>query len=121
MADYYFNFQGARIDNGSSGIHTFIAGDVQAAPANEAIVTELREIRRKLEKSEPLLAAAVGNLEQAVRAQDKPTISKIVPAAVRRHRSVSICKPCQQRPYDIPRAPVNNSRKNRGGVKDDPV
>ena len=78
MADYYFNFQGARIDNGSSGIHTFIAGDVQATPASDAIVTELREIRRKLEKSEPLLAAAVCNLEQAVRAQDKPTISKIV-------------------------------------------
>ena len=78
MADYYFNFQGARIDNGSSGIHTFIARDVQAAPANDAIVTELREIHSKLEQSEPLLAAAVDNLEQAVRAQDKPTISKIV-------------------------------------------
>ena len=78
MADYHFNFQGATIDNGSSGIHTFIAGDVQAAPANDAIVTELREIHSKLEQSEPLLAAAVDNLEQAVRAQDKPTISKIV-------------------------------------------
>lgn len=77
MADYHFNFQGATIDNGSSGIHTFVAGDVQAAPANEAIVTELRELRMKVEKSEPLLAAAVGNLEKAVRAQDKPTISKI--------------------------------------------
>ena len=78
MADYHFNFQGATIDNGSSGIHTFVAGDVQAAPASDTIVTELRELRGKLEKSEPLLAAAVGNLEQAVRAQDKPTISKIV-------------------------------------------
>ena len=50
MADYHFNFQGATIDNGSSGIHTFVAGDVQATPASDAIVTELREIRRKLEK-----------------------------------------------------------------------
>ena len=77
MADYYFNFQGARIDNGSSGIHTFIAGDVQATPASDAIVTELREIHSKLEQSEPLLADAIAALEQAVKEQDRPRIAKI--------------------------------------------
>lgn len=79
MAEYFFDFKGAQIDNGSSGVHTFIAGNVQPAVAeNQEILQELSVIRTKLKTTEPLLANAVENLEQAIREQDKPKISKIV-------------------------------------------
>lgn len=78
MADYYFNFQNTTIDNGSSGIHSFIAGNFQAASENPAALEELREICAKLEKTEPLMANAIANLEQAIREQDKPKISQII-------------------------------------------
>ena len=46
--------------------------------ANAEILRELRETRKKLEETEPLLADAVAALEQAVRDGDKPKIAQLI-------------------------------------------
>lgn len=45
---------------------------------NAEILRELRETRKKLADTEPLLADAVAALEQAVQEKDKPKITKLV-------------------------------------------
>lgn len=45
---------------------------------NAEILRELQRVRKQLETTEPMIADALASLEEAVKAQDKPTIKKLL-------------------------------------------
>ncbi|MBQ6987218.1 MAG: hypothetical protein IJQ25_09550 [Oscillibacter sp.] len=50
-----------------------------AAPGkDEEILRELQQVRKQLENTEPIIADAVADLEEAIQARDKPTIAKLL-------------------------------------------
>lgn len=77
VSDYNIKIHDVTIDHGSSFINNGQMGGVAADDDTAAILRELRGIREQLEKTEPIVAQAVAQLEDAVKAQDRLAVSKI--------------------------------------------
>lgn len=69
------NVSGSSFDRGSSVIGS-IHESGGMAEQSDAVLVELREIRERLSEADDL-SRAISSLEEAIRDQDKPKISKI--------------------------------------------
>ena len=60
------------------GIQINVRDKSKKADENAEILRELQRVRKQLETTEPMIADALASLEEAVKAQDKPTIKKLL-------------------------------------------
>ena len=72
-----FNISGSTFRDHASVLdqHTEYHGGTDP---QDTTVQELRRIQEQLERTQPLIADALANLQEAIEKQDKPTISKVV-------------------------------------------
>lgn len=76
MPDYHIKIEGSKFDHGSSVIHNEYGS--QKDGVDDAILQELKKIQTFLENTEPMIANAVGELQKALKEQNKPKISGLI-------------------------------------------
>ena len=76
MDNYKIQVNNSTFDHGSSVVKEVYGG--VATSQDVAILQELQKIQNQLKDTEPMIVDALSNLEQAIRNQDKPSISKFV-------------------------------------------
>ncbi len=74
--NYHINIQNSTFNNGSS-----VVSEVHYPSSTDELSELLRDLKimqSRLENTEPLIANALYNLQQALEGQNKPKISKII-------------------------------------------
>lgn len=76
MSDYHINIRNSKFDNGSAVIYNQNGG-LEYKEQN-AIIEELQKIAEHLTRTEPMLANAISELQQAMKEQNKTKVSNLL-------------------------------------------
>ena len=75
MEKYNIKIEGSMLNNSPIG---HIEYGVVPSLEDEKLLQELQKIQNSLEKTEPMVANALGELQQALKEQNKPKISNLL-------------------------------------------
>ncbi len=75
MQDYYnINVEGSHFDHGSCVVYN----DYGQAASDQVLLAEINSTIERIEKTEPLIAKALNELQHAIEEQNKPKISTLI-------------------------------------------
>lgn len=75
MINYNIEISCSTFDNGSSVVNNTFS---DSAKADAELLAQLRELQTSLEKTEPMIASVVAELQNAIRIQNKSKISESI-------------------------------------------
>ncbi len=76
MPDYHIKIEGSKFDNGSAVVYNQYGGPERKE--NDAIMEELQKISASLAQTEPMVANAIRDLQQALKEKNQHKVSNLL-------------------------------------------